>query len=64
MRIIMSDDIVEINAENFVIKLFDAIKCAATNDSSLDIKLTREEVRALGVHIKNVNWIEINEIGG
>ena len=61
MRITMYDDINEITAENFVINLFDVIKCSAANNSALEIRLNNVEVRALGEHVKNVNWIEINE---
>ncbi len=57
----ISDNIIGINAENFVIKIFDAIKCAAATGNALDIKLTHQEVDVLAQHIEAVNWIEINE---
>ncbi len=61
MKIMISDNIIGINAENFVIKIFDAIKCAAATGNALDIKLTHQEVDVLAQHIEAVNWIEINE---
>lgn len=61
MKIMISDNIVGIDAESFVIKVFDAIKCAAATGNTLDIKLNREEVQELAEHIEAVNWIEINE---
>ena len=61
MKIMISDNIVGIDAEAFVIKVFDAIKCAAATGNTLDIKLNREEVQELAEHIKAVDWIEINE---
>jgi hypothetical protein len=61
MKMMISDNIVGIDAEAFVIKVFDAIKCAAATGNTLDIKLSREEVQELAEHIKAVDWIEINE---
>jgi hypothetical protein len=61
VKIMISDNIIGISAENFVIKIFDAIKCAAGTGNALDIKLNHQEVDVLAEHIKNVNWIEINE---
>ena len=61
MKIMISDNIVGIDAEAFVIKVFDAIKCAAATGNTLDIKLNREEVQELAEHIKAVDWIEIDE---
>lgn len=61
MRITMINDIIENDAEYFVIRVFDAIKCASATGNALNIKLNGEEVRALGEHVKKVNWIEINE---
>ena len=63
MRITMYNDINEITAEDFVINLFDVIKCAGANNNALEIRLNNVEVRALGEHVKSVNWIEINEGG-
>lgn len=64
MKIMISDNIVGIDAETFVVKVFDAIKCAAATSNTLDIKLNREEVQDLADHVKTVNWIEINEDSG
>lgn len=61
MKIMISDNIIGISAEAFVIKVFDAIKCAAGTGNALDIKLNHQEVDVLAQHIKAVNWIEINE---
>ena len=62
MKIMISNnDISGIDAEAFVIKIFDAIKCAAATGNTLDIKLNREEVQELSAHIHSVTWIEINE---
>lgn len=61
MKIMITDNIVGINAEAFTVKVFDAIKCAAATGNTLDIKLNREEVLELAEHIKAVDWIEINE---
>ena len=61
MKIMINNNIVGIDAEAFVIKVFDAIKCAAATGNTLDIKLNREEVQELAEHIKAVDWIEINE---
>ena len=61
MKIMISDNIIGIDAEAFVIKIFDAIKCAAATSNSLDIKLTHNEVDVLAEHIKAVDWIEIDE---
>ncbi|MBR2702272.1 MAG: hypothetical protein IKE77_09320 [Erysipelotrichaceae bacterium] len=64
MRTVISDNIIGIDAEAFVVKVFDAIKCAAATGNTLDIKLNREEVQELAKHVKTVNWIEINEDSG
>ena len=61
MKTIMSDNIVGIDAENFVIKVFDAIKCAAASYNGLTISLTPSDIQSLAEHIKAVDWIEINE---
>lgn len=61
MKIMITNNVVEIDSESFVIRVFDAIKCAAATDNVLNIKLDREEVKELAKHIEAVNWIEINE---
>lgn len=62
MKIIISNNFSGISdAEDFVIRIFDAIKCAAATGNVLDIKITNVEVKNLAEHIKAVNWIEINE---
>lgn len=64
MKVMISNNIIGIDAEAFVIKVFDAIKCAAATGNTLEIKLNREEVQELAEHVKTVNWIEINEDSG
>ena len=49
MKIMISDNIIGIDAESFVIKIFDAIKCAAATGNTLDIKLTHQEVENNGI---------------
>lgn len=44
-----------------MIKVFDAIKCAAATGNTLDIKFNREEVQELAERVKTVDWIEIHE---
>lgn len=61
MQIMIRDNIIGIDAQNFVIKVFDAIKCAAGTGNALNIKLTPQEVDVLAQHIEKVDWIEINE---
>lgn len=61
MKIKISDNILGIDAETFVIKVFDAIKCAAATGNTVDININRSEVQHLAAHIEDVNWIEINE---
>ena len=63
MKIMISDNIIGIDAETFVIKVFDAIKCAAATGNALDIKLSHQEVDVLAEHIKAVEWLEIDEGG-
>lgn len=61
MKIVIKNNISGIDAEFFVIKIFDAIKCAAATGNTVNIWLDRKEVQDLVEHIKAVNWIEINE---
>ena len=60
MKIMITKNSIGIDAESFVINIFDAIKCAAATGNTLNIRLDRKEVLDLADHIKAVNWIEIN----
>lgn len=60
MKIMIKSNISGIGAEFFVIKVFDAIKCAAATNNTVNIWLDCKEVQKLADQIKAVNWIEIN----
>ena len=60
MKIMIKSCSGEIDPEYFVIKIFDAIKCAAATGNTVNICLDCKEVQELAKQIKAVNWIEIN----
>ena len=60
MKIVITNNSIGIDPEYFVIKVFDAIKCAAGTNNALNISLNYKEVQELAEQIRAVNWIEIN----